>query len=235
MKPSERDNCFLGTYYRTAGNIDSLLALDNGKHFQAAAMLSRSLYELAVDIYLIDKVPQGWMKMVFFVEVEKLRIARKLVEFAAANSARAIDVSVQTNFIAHNEKRIEGNRKTLWPHLKKPGDLKHWSGKNLSERAALLGDPFDEMYNSHYPRLSWYVHSGLTGVVNMPSDRFPLVHGFALSLSMFCYSEILEAVIHEMKIDLADHKITNHLKYAKLLPFTKTPEEEAGLLRELLG
>jgi hypothetical protein len=78
LTPSPRDNCFLGTYYRTAGNIDSLLALNSGTHFQAAAMLARSLFELAVDIKLIDKVPGGWAKMVWFVDVEKLRNAKKM-------------------------------------------------------------------------------------------------------------------------------------------------------------
>jgi hypothetical protein len=76
IKPSDRENCFLGTYYRAAGNIDSLLTLSSPKHFQAAAMLARSLFELAVDIKLIDKVHFGWAKMVFFGDVEKLRSAR---------------------------------------------------------------------------------------------------------------------------------------------------------------
>jgi hypothetical protein len=235
VRPSDRENCFLGTYYRTAGNIDSLLALDSGKHFQAAAMLARSLYELAVDIYLIDKIPQGWMKMIHFVDVEKLRVAGKMVAFAKSNPGRAIDVSLQIEFINKHEKRIENNRKVLWPHIIKPRDLKHWSDKNLQDRVTLLGDPFDEMYYSHYARMSYYVHSGLTGIINLPSDFFPMVHGAALSLSIACYSKILEAMIHEMKINVADDKILATLKYARLLPFTKTPEEEAGLFRELLG
>jgi hypothetical protein len=237
INPTDRDNCFLGTYYRTVPNVDSLLALNNSTHFQAAAMLSRSLFELAIDIKLIDKIPAGWLKMVFFVEIEKLRSARKMVDFARSNPSRTFDISSQTEFIAKNGARIDQNHRTLWPSKKpntKVSDLKHWSAKDLSQRAALLGDPFDEMYNSHYPRLSWYVHSGLTGVLNLPSDFFPTVHGFALSLCMSCYSHILESVIHEFKIHLADDKIHKTLKYATLLPFTETPEDEARLFHELL-
>ena len=238
INPSDRENCFLGTYYRTTANIESLLALNNPTHFQAAAMLSRSLFELAVDIKLIDKIPGGWLKMVFFVEIEKLRSARKMIDFARLNPGRTFDVSLQTEFVAKNAGRIEQNQKTLWPSKKpkaQPSDLKHWSSKDLSQRAALLGDPFDEMYNSQYPRLSWYVHSGLTGVLNLPSEFFPMVHGYALSLCMSCYSQILESVIHEFKIHLADDKIHKTLKYATLLPFTKTPEDEVRLFDELLG
>jgi hypothetical protein len=234
IKPSPRENCFLGTYYRTAGNIDSLLALNSAKHFQAAAILARSLFELAVDIKLVDKVHGGWAKMVFFADVEKLRSARKMIDFAKSNPGRIIDVSSQTEFVTKNAKRIEINCKTLWPQTKL-SDLKSWSEMNLSKRAELLGEPFDEMYNFYYPRLSWYVHSGLTGVLDLPSDFFPMVHGYALSLSVACYSNILETVIHEMKLDLADDKIHKTLKYATLLPFTKTSEEELELFHELLG
>src|SRR6266849_554331 len=81
LSPAPSESCFLATYYRPAGIVDSLLRLDNGTHFQAAAMLARSLFELAVDIKLVDKIPNGWMKMVFFVDVEKLRCARQMVAF----------------------------------------------------------------------------------------------------------------------------------------------------------
>jgi hypothetical protein len=232
INPSHRENCFLGTYYRTAANVDSLLALNSGQHFQTAAVVARSLYELAVDVHLIDKVPQAWMKMVFFVDVEKLRVARSMVNFAAANPDRKIDVSAQNEFITKRAAAIEGNRKTLWPQAKK---LNHWSAMNLPDRAKLLGDPFDELYYSHYARMSWYVHSGLTGIMNLPSDFFPMVHGSALSLSIACYSKILEAVIKEMKLNLADDKIYNTLKYATLLPFSKSPADELAFLHELLG
>jgi hypothetical protein len=237
INPTEREQCFLATYYRAAGNIESLLVLNGPKHFQAAAMLARALYELAVDIKLIDKIAGGWARMVFFIDVEKFRTARKMIEFAAANPDLAVDVIPQTEFVKNNENRIAHNRRILWPPKSptaKPRELKHWSGHDLSQRARLLGEPFNELYNSQYPRLSWYVHSGLTGVLYQSSEFFPMVHGYALSLSMSCYSIILETVIREMKIHLADAKILDTLKYATLLPFAKTPEEEAMLFRGLL-
>jgi hypothetical protein len=239
LKPTDRENCFLATYYRTAGIVDSLLCLDNSKHFQAAAILARSLFELAVDARLVDKIPTGWMKMVFFVEVEKLRCAKQMIVFSKANPNRGTDVLSQVEFLAKNEARIDHNRRTLWPpknpSFKRPPELKHWSELTLAERAALLGEPFDAMYKFHYPRLSWYVHSGLTGVINLPAEFFPTVHGLALVMAIACYTQILESVIHEMKIDRAVDKIHKALKLATLLPFSKSPEQEAALCRELLG
>ncbi|HEX9222091.1 MAG TPA: DUF5677 domain-containing protein [Candidatus Acidoferrales bacterium] len=239
LSPTPRESCFLATYYRTAGIVDSLLRLDNATHFQAGAMLARSLFELAVDIKLVDKIPKGWMKMVFFVEVEKLRCARQMIAFAKANPDRATDVLSQTEFVAKNEMRIEQNRRTLWPpkspNSKSLPDLKHWSELTLAKRTELLGEPFDATYKFQYPRVSWYVHSGLTGVVNLPAEFFPTVHGHALAMAFTCYSQILESVIHEMKIDIAHDKIHKALRLATLLPFSKSPEQEAALCRELLG
>jgi len=239
LSPTPRESCFLATYYRTAGIVDSLLRLDNATYFQAAAMLARSLFELAVDIKLVDKIPNGWMKMVFFVDVEKLRCARQMIEFAKANPDRATDVLSQIEFVAKNEMRIDQNRRTLWPP-KNPNsaglpDLRHWSELTLAKRTELLGEPFDATYKFQYPRLSWYVHSGLTGVVNLPAEFFPTVHGYALAMAITYYSQILESVIHEMKINLAQDKIHKALKLATLLPFSKSPEQEAALCRELLG
>jgi Family of unknown function (DUF5677) len=238
LSPTPRETCFLGMYYRTAGNVDSLLRLDGVKHFQAAAMLTRSLFELAVDIKLVDKIPQGWAKMVFFPEIEKLRSARQMVDFANKNPSRAIDVSSQASFVKNNQQRIEGNHRTLWPPRKPGGklpELKHWSDLNLADRTNLLGEPFDAMYRFEYPRLSWYVHSGLTGVANLPAEFFLNLHGYALGLAFSCYTQILESVIHELKIDRAVDKIHKALKLATLLPFSKNPEQEAALCRELLG
>ena len=225
-------------YYRAAGNVESLLKLDNATHFQSIAMITRSLFELAVDLYLIDKIAGAPLKMLFFVEVEKLRSARKIIEFEKLHPDRGIDISAQSAFVTNNAQRIQQNWRTLWPSKKKAGGeakIKHWSGKDLGERVKLLGDPFDEMYNGQYARLSWYVHSGLTGVANLPAEFFANLCGFALGLSIACYSKILEGLIREMKINLADEKISATLKYAALLPFTKSPEEEALLFRGLLG
>ena len=61
---SLREQCFIGTYYRTLGNIETLLVLNKSLHFQALTMLARALFELAVDVRLLEMIPNGWEKMV---------------------------------------------------------------------------------------------------------------------------------------------------------------------------
>lgn len=72
LSTSERERCFIATYYRATGNVTSLLEFKHAKHFQAIAMLTRNLFELSVDIKLIDLIPDGPAKIREFTDVEKL-------------------------------------------------------------------------------------------------------------------------------------------------------------------
>jgi hypothetical protein len=78
LSTSGRERCFIGTYHRATANIATLLELKQPKHFQAIAMLARGLFELAVDIRLIDVIPEGPTKIMEFTDVEKLRCARNV-------------------------------------------------------------------------------------------------------------------------------------------------------------
>jgi hypothetical protein len=68
---------------------------------------------LAVDVRLIGTIQDGPAKMIAFCDVEKLRSARKIVEFKAANPGATADPRIYQSFIASDEQRIESERKTL--------------------------------------------------------------------------------------------------------------------------
>ena len=230
LSTSYRERCIIGTYHRVTANISSLLEFKQPRHFQAVAMLARGLFELSVDIRLIDLIPDGLTKIMEFTDVEKLRCARKILRFKAANPAAEVDTSLYSSFVANNENRIDAAKRMLWPTAKM---LSHWSGLDLPRRVALVRSPFAEIYEVSYPQLSWYVHSGLTGIVNLKAETFTLVCGRAFKLATDSYSEVLMTVIREFKISKTNEKIEDKLKAAKLLPFTDTPEEADKLLRAL--
>lgn len=232
LTKTDRDECFIGNYYRASANINSLLSLKSAKDLQAIAMVARSLFELAVDTKLIDEVPDAVKKIVTFSDVEKLRAARKIVKFKNTNPTATVDASVQAAFIANEAHRIEAERNTVWPGLR---NVAHWSGRHLAERVALLKAPFDEIYEVEYPQLSWYAHSGLTGFVNLKAETFNILGASQNKLAGECYIVVLTAVIDEFGISQADPKIKNKLKLAKMLPFTDTPEEGRVIERELLS
>jgi hypothetical protein len=233
LSKTEEENCFVGTYLRTRGNIESLLEIDNSKHFQVIAMLARALFELAVDIRLLDKIPNGPEKMVVAVEVEKLRSARKAVAFAAANPSVDVD-SIFQSYIRSQGSRIEGEHKRRWPnHNPSVSLVKHWTGLGLDRRVKLLKAPFDRIYELDYSRLSWYVHPGLTGVANVPAKTFTLICSSAFKIAADAYWEVLKAIIQKFKIEKANEKIHQKMEVARLLPFTDDPATEAALLKTI--
>ena len=228
LSTSERERCFIATYYRASGNVASLLELKQPRHFQAIAMLARSLFELAIDIKLIDLIPDGPIKIREFTDVEKLRSAHKILRFKAANPSVAVDTTIYSSFVANNKSRIDAARSSLWATT---NTLSRWSGLHISERAELVKSPLQEIYEVKYPMLSWYVHSGITGVVNLDGESFTVLCGVAFQIVTEAYRELLLAVIGEFKIAKADEKIEGKLEVARYLPFTDTPEQVETVVR----
>jgi hypothetical protein len=228
----DRDSCFQGSYYRARLIVESLLSLRNPKDFQVIAMASRSLFELAVDIKLIDVVPDAVKKILAFTEVEKLRTARQILKYNAAHPGHNMDVRPHAEFVASEGKRIESERASIWPGVKK---ITHWSAMDLRKRVELLKAPFDEIYDLEYPRLSWSVHSGLTGVLNMKTESLNMLAGVHNRLAGNCYVILLIEVIKEFELVKIDPLINSKLDLAEKLPFTTGPDMAAALEQELLG
>jgi hypothetical protein len=230
LSPSRREQCFIGTYRRIVANIATLQELRSAKHFQAVAMIARALFELAVDIRLVDIVPESCLKMTEFIDVEKLRCARRILRFKADHPEVNVDTSISEAFVANNQSRVNTAKEALWPKSKR---VEHWSGIRLSDRVKLSGSPFEEIYALHYPYLSWQVHSGLTGIVNLKADTFTLLCASGFRLAADSYWETLSAMIREFKLEKVNEKIRGKMKAAKLLPFTDTPEQAEQLLAAL--
>jgi hypothetical protein len=234
LSPTDREHCFIATYYRAVANVRTLLTFTHTSHFQAISMLTRGLFELAVDIRLLGRISDSTDKMFAFPDWERLRAARNIVAFAKSVKADEIpkDLAIFETFIADKEATIEERRKELWPAQKR---LNHWSGMNLRERVNMLKGPFDEIYNSDHPRLSWSVHSGLAGVINLEAEAFTAMCGVALKIAVDCYAVVLLATAAEMKIDKAVEKLEKKLRLAMYLPMTENREQANGLRDELLG
>jgi hypothetical protein len=229
---TDLDRCYRGIYLRAKANVESLLSLRYAKDFQAIAMITRSLFELAVDIKLIKQIPDAVLKIATFSEVEKLRAARMIVAFKTVHPSASIDSTVHALFIKNNAVRIEAERKTVWGAKAK---VSHWSGLRLKKRVALLKEPFEEVYEVKYPQLSWYTHAaGLTGFDLKASsyESFASTHHY---LAAQLYKLLLRTIIDQYQFVKWDSKILDKMKQAELMPFTDTDDELRALERELLG
>jgi|HubBroStandDraft_1064217.scaffolds.fasta_scaffold70302_2 hypothetical protein len=229
---TDRDRCFRGIYLRVKANVESLLSLRYAKDFQAIAMVTRSLFELAVDMKLIKQIPDAVLKIGAFSEVEKLRAARMIVAFKATHPSASVDATVHDLFIKNNAARIEAKRKTVWGARAK---VSHWSGLSLKDRVALLKEPFEEMYEVRYPQMSWYTHAaGLTGF-DLKASSFEALASNHHYLAAQLYKLLLSVIIDEYQFVKWDSKILDKVKQAELMPFTNTDDELRALERELLG
>jgi hypothetical protein len=228
----DRDHCFTGIYIRAKANIESLLSLKYVRDVQASIMIARSLFELAVDMKLIDVTQDAVKKIAAFSEVEKLKSARRIVEFKAAHPNPADTSTVHADFIMNNAARIEAEQSALWPRAKKVG---HWSGLDMRSRAILLKEPFDEIYDLKYSELSWYTHAaGLTGF-DLKAETYPILQASSFELAAKCYVILLTAIIDEFGLSKANPGIKRHLDYALKVPFTDTEEQAEALHRVLMG
>jgi hypothetical protein len=50
---TDRENCFLASYHRAGLDLNSAIALNNARHFQAVAKIARGLFELAVGAHCV--------------------------------------------------------------------------------------------------------------------------------------------------------------------------------------
>lgn len=233
LSPTLPEECVQSIYYRTTGNVSSLLELNSPKHFQAIGMLARSIFELAVDIGIFNLVKGAPIKMRVFLDIEKLRACRSAVAFAKNNSLTLQhSVQPQRDYITNNETRIMGLAATTWPGVKL-SDLTHWSGTRLPARVKMLPVDMLELYDCFYRQLSWSVHSGLEGSYGLQPSTFARMCGMAFNFAARNYEKVLTQVIRSIKLDRADPLIENKMKLARFLPFTNGAQDEGELRRDL--
>ena len=121
--PTNRENYFLLNYNRATLNVDLLLTMKDFKDFQVVAIISRFLFETAVEMWMMTREKDSTEKITAFIECEKLRAARRIAKFGVNDAKRAFLLSLYIDYIAQNEARIDAEQARLWPGQKKIG---HW-------------------------------------------------------------------------------------------------------------
>jgi len=241
-----REFAVVATYLRTLAHVGSLIRLNDPSHFQAVSMIARAVFELAVDIRLIDQIDEAPDRYAAFSKVERLRVARRIINFHTANSAHEESSqsevepmeseSAHEQFIEDNGAEIEALSQKFWPKnfaSKKP--VLHWSSRDLRQRAILLGDPFDEIYDVEYAELSWYVHPGVGVIATLDKEIYPVICGKAYGIAVRCYDQTLRFMIGELHLNALDNLIEKKLEFARVAAFCANQQQASALHRELLG
>jgi hypothetical protein len=232
LNPSLRERHLTYDYQRASFNVEGLVNLPSGNQFQAMTMLARALFEIAVEMRLINGDAKAAEKVEAFNNIEKLRAAKRIVKHADDNPDVAVHSENYRKFVQLFETQIGIDQKRIWNDAKM-SDIHHWTLKPLPKRAEDLGGIFHQIYQVNYSELSWYSHGGTTGVMNMTSETALMLAGICYKTAADSYAEILATIIREFHLDAADDIARTRILHACYSPFAETPEEKAGLLREM--
>jgi hypothetical protein len=107
----DRQTAIVGTYYRIVGWLKALRELNSPSHYQTVAAGARSLFELLLDIKLIESDPSGQMVKKFhaFPEVEKYRAASKLVSYCDRTNNTRIECANQRHMLTGQQRGALSN------------------------------------------------------------------------------------------------------------------------------
>jgi hypothetical protein len=198
-----RERCFLGLYRRARANVASLVAIRNLEDFRALARLTRSLFELVVEVKLLDAVPDAVYRIEMFSRLEQLRSARKIIAYSSCHPEKHIDSEAQRIFIAERTEAIETECKRVWPS----GDeVEHWSGMTLRAAIGLLNEPFVEIVDVRFPKLLWYTNSDDLLGLSLTSNSYQTLAATHIELVCEVYNLLLESVRKEFDIPSKHHR-----------------------------
>ncbi len=232
LDPTLRERHLTYSYQRAAINVELLVAITDSRQFQAMTMLTRAIFEISVEMAMISREPNASEKIEAFNNIEKMRAANKIVNFAGQHPGAAVHSDTYRQFLSQFEAAIRAEHARLWPGTKM-SNVQHWTLRKLDERAKEAGDIFDQLYQVNYSELSWFAHGGTTGVMTMTSEAAAYLTGQCFKLAADAYAEILEIMIKEFRLEIVDDIIRTRIEHARFDPFAETPEEKAALLKAM--
>jgi len=226
---NDREIALASTYFRMYGWMLSLVSMNENIHFQGIASATRSLFELMLDMELIQSDKDGRLVQQYhtFVRVEKYRVANRIVAFSNQSESQAGDYleSLQKFIEKVDSGDIASDLQNNWGLSKEKvmkGNLKHWTGLGVIQRARqvdqIYGDVKNEsLYHEVYSLLSWYIHSGSTGTLGLTDKAIDSIFRLCHYLVHQMFINATEICAKEFKIDLAIHDFNNLLDEASLV------------------
>jgi hypothetical protein len=201
---SPQENAVIDTYFKMTLLLRSILVLNTLDHFQTVASLTRSLFELWLDLKILAQDPTGDAVTSYneFPEIERYRAAEQMVNFAAAfPQSWTTDISPQRAFHADPQR---AQRVASVKAQRKNGRLpEHWTDTNVRARARSVGQ--EAMYVEAYPLLSWYVHAGAAGTAGMNRTSLEPVFGFCHYLMQRIFLDATSVCAKLTKISKLDY------------------------------
>jgi hypothetical protein len=181
---SPREGAITGTYFRMYAWMKTLEVLNSSMHYQAVTSAARTLFESMLDLKILieDTTGAQIQRFLAFPTAEKYRVAKKLLAFHDANPGVSDrETGAMRAFVDAPGKaaEVELLRQANWgvDRHGKPIRPKHWTGKNMDERARDAGKQYETWYVELWSMLSWHMHSGSVGYVGLSESGMHALFG----------------------------------------------------------
>lgn len=233
LSPTLRERYLTINYHRAAFDVEMMVNLKDTKQFQTVSVLARSIFELAVEIKSIVSDPDAAKKIELFSKVELLKSARRTAEFMKGRPEEKY-YQQQIDLADKHGAKIDAEEAAMWPPNPATGkrpSVKHWTLKNLRQRAKDLGDPFDRIYEIYFAQISWMTHAGVVAPLNMTSEWVMSFVSTVYSIAIDSYVAILEILVNVFKLSATNEHIIKKIVCNRDLGFTSTPEEGEAVMR----
>jgi hypothetical protein len=202
LGPNPQEIALRDIYFKMHLLLGSAVTMNRLDHFQSVAALTRSLFELLLDMKILAADKTDAVKRYNeFPEIERYRRAEQLIAFDAAHPGQIKqDLSAQRAFVSDPARQAKVT--TAIGAKKRYTD--HWSGMNARDRARNTGH--EALYVEVYALLSWYVHAGAAGTAGMGKGALESVFGVCHGLIRRMFLDAIEVCAKATKIsELAEY------------------------------
>ena len=218
--PDKRfDQVTVGTYLRAVQWLRIIAKLNNVDDFQAVLSGTRTVYELLIDLKILEKEPERIEAYCASVKVIQYEFFKKFENVAKKypdHVPKHFDQDSRREFLVNpNIVAIYEDAKQKW---KENGKSEHWSGKSMPARIEDILCDIPELfrYRDTYPWLCWYVHPGATGFVNFSANATALAFIRGHTLLQVFFAEMTDIICRRHFLYEGKPELRDSLKSASL-------------------
>lgn len=177
-------------FWRFCNCLSSMVKLKDRSDFQALGILTRTLFELLVDMKWLDMNDGIETEKYFeFANVDRFKNAKKMKDFVETNPTYEQDFSdykEAKDFVEKNSTHIAKKVDELWSSDEKKSS--NWRGKTLyATVTAIYNENFPEymyLYVRFYKVSSQQVHGGLAGQAGLEDNDIEQMQVFFLGYAV---------------------------------------------------
>lgn len=226
---SQQEKAVYSTFLRIFVLVNSLIRLNKKIDFNGVAIITRTIFELLLDIKTVSEsaVSSQTLERFFaFSEIDRFRKAVRIVELQKEHpslvdhSLLPSDIRKEYTEYPGRKAEIEYKVEKLWGKTRK-GKLNwpdHWTGSSIRKVSESFGNLYEQEYLELYCYLSSYTHGGPSAVLGMSEEALECVYAVSLECSRKMFVESLVICSDTFNINKAIEKFDQVVTFLEKAP-----------------